>query len=123
MHIALVSLRPMHHLGRRLEQGEVGVLAAHFRIGGREHPERVGLEQPGMQVVVHELFRNERFVSLHRAHKWAVEESGPLLGICRLATSPAATGSLPTWKTIGIVAVAALAASASVFPVTAIIAT
>ena len=33
------------------------------------------------------------------------------LGWLRLATTPAATGSIPSWKTIGIVVVAALAAS------------
>jgi len=34
-------------------------------------------------------------------------------GRFRLATSPAATGSNPTWKTIGIIAVAALDACAA----------
>ena len=34
-------------------------------------------------------------------------------GRARLVTRPAATGSIPTWKTMGIVAVAAFAASAA----------
>ena len=72
-----------HHPGRHFQQGKVGVLAAHIRVGGSEHAERVVLEQPGMQVIVHVLLWNQRFVSLHRAHEGLAEECGPLIGICR----------------------------------------
>src|SRR5579859_7022525 len=77
------TLWPRHHHGRFFQQGIVVTLAVHVRVGRRKHAERVVLKQPGMQIIVHVLLWNERFVSLHRAHEGLAEESGPLLGIWR----------------------------------------
>ena len=52
------NLWPRHHPGRLFQQGKVGGLAVHIGVGGREHAERVVLEQPGMQIIVHVLFWN-----------------------------------------------------------------
>lgn len=71
------------HHGRLFQQGKVVAIAANIRVGRRKHAERVVLEQPGMQVIMHILLWNERLVSFHRAHEGLVEERGALLGIRR----------------------------------------
>src|SRR6516162_7382028 len=52
------------------------------------------------------------------AHEWVAQDIHRVmpLGRLMLATSPAATGSVPLTKTIGMVEVAALAASAGAAP-------
>src|SRR5262245_2138001 len=63
------TLGSRHQLGWHPQQGKVVPVAAHIRVGGREHAERIVLEQPGVQVVVHVIPGNERFVSFHRTIK------------------------------------------------------
>ena len=42
----------MHHLGRLLQQAERMAVARHVGVGRAEHPVRIVLEQPGVQVVM-----------------------------------------------------------------------
>ena len=57
---APATLWPRYHLGRHFQKRKVVAFATHIRIGGRKHAERVFLEQPDAQVIVHVPPRNKR---------------------------------------------------------------
>jgi hypothetical protein len=78
-----ITLWPAHHFGWLFQQGKALALAAHIWVSRRENAEWVVLKQPGMQVVVHVLLWNERFVPLHWTQGGLPKERGALSGVRR----------------------------------------
>lgn len=58
-----------YHFGHLLQKGIRSFGTLYVRVDRMEHPFRVVLEYPGMQIVVMQARRQERFMALHRPIK------------------------------------------------------